>query len=96
MTDHDIELVGREWKVSVTEKRSTGDYENVQPHASLEGTIPDGSGPLDEDARKAVKARLLSVAKELTEVVERTADNRVALPEGEDWGVHNGNGGEDD
>lgn len=92
MTDHDVRLVGREWTVSVTETRSTGEFQNVSPHAKLSGTIPEGTGPLDEARQRAIKARLLAVARDLTEVVERTADNRVALEA--DWGVPE-NGGDD-
>lgn len=32
MTDRDVELVGREWTVSATEKRSLDDYETAVSH----------------------------------------------------------------
>lgn len=94
MTGKDIELRGREFKVSVTEKRSLGDYENISPHAAIEGDI-EMVGDLDEDARRAIEAKLLALHKTLQSVVERCADNRVAVPEAEDWGVRNG-GSEDE
>lgn len=98
MTD-DITLHGREFTVHAREKISTGDYENAEYHVSISGEIwpddplfdaggvPVSSNELDPEARKELKARLLGLQKDAQEVVERAAENRVALPESEDWGV---------
>ena len=40
MAEDGITLRGTDFKVSVTEKRATGDYENIQTHAALEGELP--------------------------------------------------------
>ena len=85
-----IELTATEWSVSVSEKRSVGDYENVEPFASVSGELPETE--LDEQTRRELKARLLALQKELQEVVERAADNRVRADGHEDWGVPKGEG----
>ena len=87
MSDGGIELVATEWTVSVSETRSTGDYESVEPFTSVSGEIPAPASKLDEQTRKELKARLLSLQKELQEVVERAADNRIKADGHEDWGV---------
>lgn len=88
MADTDpIQLVGTEWTVSTKEKRSTGDYENVEPFASVSGDIAQPAGELDEEARRCLQAKLLALHKDLQAVVERAADNRVAHPDSENWGV---------
>lgn len=86
MSDGDIELTATGWTVSASEKTSTGEYENHESHAALEGDIPLGTR-LDEDARRELKARLLALQKDLQEVVERAAENRVRESGHEDWGV---------
>lgn len=93
MSEDGIELVGREFTVSVSEKRSTGEYENVEPFVSVSGEIPAGQGTLNEENRRELKARLLSLHKELQEVAERTAENRAT--DGEDWGVRDNGGNHD-
>lgn len=91
MTDDGITLYGREYTVHAREKVSTGDYENAEYHVSMSGPVV--GGVLNPDNRRELKARLLSLQKDAQDIVERAAENRVALPESEDWGVRNG--GED-
>jgi len=79
MTEDGIELTPEEFTVSVTEKRSTGDYENIEPHASVSGTVPDGADCDD------VRRELLALHRDLQQVVERAATNRNKVPEHEDW-----------
>lgn len=85
MTDDDITLTADEWTVHAREKTSTGQYENIEHHATLSGTIP-GDTTLDEDARRELKARLLALQKDAQRVVGRACENRVR--ECEDWGVY--------
>ena len=89
MTDDGIQLTATEFKVSATEKVSTGDYENYQPHVTIEGEIPLAA-QLDEENRRELKARLLAIHKDAQEIVQRAAENRIANPEYENWGVTNG------
>jgi hypothetical protein len=83
MSEDGVTFTATSWKVSVTEKRSTGDYENVQPHATLEGEFGDGVDVLDN--REAVRQQLLDIQRDLRAVVERTADNHNRASEFEDW-----------
>jgi len=86
MTDDDgVHLQGREFKVSVTEKRSIADYENTQPHATIEGELPEPLADLDDGARATVRRELLALHRDLSEVVERAAKNRTAAEGHEDW-----------
>lgn len=82
MSDDEITLTATEFKVSVTEKRSTGEYENVQPHASLEGELET---ELAGENRARVRRQLLAIQRDLQAVVEQAADNRVSIEEHEDW-----------
>lgn len=83
MTDSDIELTPTAWKVSVTEKVSTGDYENHQPHATLEGEF---AADVDVSAhRPELRARLLALQRDLQAVVDQAAENRIAAEGHADW-----------
>lgn len=95
VSDDGIRLVGTEWTVSVSETRSLGDYENTEPFVSVSGEIPADVGQLDAETRRELKARLLSLHKELQETVERAADNRVKADGHEDWGVPENGGGDE-
>lgn len=88
MSDPDIALDGTEFTVSATEKVSTGDYETYDAHTTISGEIDMGDHELDADARKALRARLLSLHKDVQETVERSCANRLKLDGGEDWGVY--------
>ena len=89
MTDDGIQLTATEFKVSATEKVSTGDYENYQPHVTIEGEMPLAV-TLDEEQRRELKAKLLALHKDAQEIVERAGENRIAAEGHADWGVHNG------
>lgn len=78
-----IELTPTGFTVHVREKRSLGDYENTEPHATVEGEI-DAEGDIDA-IRPLLRARLLRLHRDLQAVVETAADNRVAAPDHEDW-----------
>ena len=93
MTDPDITLNAREWKVSATETISTGEYESYKPHVAVEGTIPEHESELTPERRTELTARLLSLHADVREVVERSAENRVRLPEERDYGIP-ANGGD--
>lgn len=90
----DIELTADSWTVHAREKVSTGEFENAEFHTTIEGHV-DGDGRLDEETRRELKARLLSVHRETQDTVERAAENRIAAPDHEDWGVPK-NGGDED
>jgi len=94
MTEREIELQADRWKVHAAEKVSTGEYESHEVRQTIEGDIPRGA-VLDAAGRKALKAKLLTVQQDLQKTVQRAGENRVALPESEDWGVHNGDGDTD-
>ena len=81
-----IELSADEWKVHCQEKVSTGEYESATVDASLSGSV-EGVHTLDDDARRELKARLLSVEKTVQEAAERAAKNRIREDGHEDWGV---------
>lgn len=85
MTDDDITLTATSFKVSATEKRSLDQYENHQPHVTIEGEV-DG-GELTPDARRELRARLLALHQDAQAVVSRAAENRIAHPDDRDWGV---------
>lgn len=82
----DIELTGQSFKVHVSEKVSTGDYESFDARVTIEGDI-NHTGSLANGARTELKARLLGLHKDAQEVVERSAENRIRLDDAEDWGV---------
>lgn len=81
-----VELSPESFTVHAREKVSTGDYENAEYHVSIEGSV-DGVGNLDDAARKELKARLLSVEKDMQKAVQRACENRIARDGSEDWGV---------
>lgn len=85
MTD-DVELHAESFTVHAREKISTGDYENAEYHTTIEGRV-ETDDPITNGTRRALKARLLAMQKDAQETVERAAENRVALPESEDWSV---------
>lgn len=84
MTD-DIQLSPEGFKVHAREQVSTGDYENYNASATVEGSV-ESVGGLSNGQRRALKARLLAVQKDLQEVVERSCENRIR-ESGEDWSV---------
>jgi len=84
MSDDDgITLRGTSFTVSASEKVSTGEYENYNPHLTLEGEIPKEE--LTEENREDVKQQLLSLHGDLQAVLNKAAGNRIAEPEFEDW-----------
>lgn len=88
MPEDGITLRGTTFKVSATEKRSTGEYENYQPHASIEGELPAPESELDPETRSRLRAELLSLHHDLQKVVVAAADNRVKeLEEQEEWDI---------
>lgn len=86
MSDNDITLDAESFKVHASEKVSTGEYESADYHATLEGSI-DGDAPISNGTRRAIKARLLAAQRDLQEVVERSAENRLRVDGSENWGV---------
>lgn len=83
MTDDGISLRGTGFKVSASEKVSTGQYENYNPHITIEGEIP--SELLDEENREDLKEKLLQLHGDLQAVLGKAAGNRHAEPEWESW-----------
>lgn len=84
MSDDDgITLIGTEFKVSASEKVSTGQYENYSPHVTVEGQIP--AAGLTEENREALKEELLKIHGDLQQVLGKAAGNRTAEPEWETW-----------
>lgn len=80
----DITITVESFKLHYGEKVSTGEFENAQVDLSLEGSI-DGaevdSGGLPYD----VRGRLLRSSKQLQKDGQKAAENRLKLPEQEDW-----------
>ena len=84
MSDEDgITLRGTSFTVSASEKVSTGQYENYNPHLTLEGEIPKEE--LTDEAREDLKEQLLSLHGDLQAVLNKATGNRIAEPEFEDW-----------
>lgn len=81
--DDGITLIGTSFTVSASEKVSTGQYENYNPHITVEGKIP--MAELDETARADVKEELLKIHGDLQQVLGKAAGNRQAEPEWESW-----------
>lgn len=79
-----IELTATEWKVTASEKVSTGEYENYTPYVEISGELPH-KDTLDEESRRELKARLLGVEKDAQEIVRRASENRTS--DDADWGV---------
>lgn len=96
----DVELTAESFTVHAREKISTGDYENAEFHVTIEGGVDhservaagDAASGVDEQTRRCLKAKLLSLHKDAQETVERACENRVKADGHEDWGVHNGVG----
>ena len=80
-----ITLQGREFTVSASEKVSTGDYENYEPHATIKGEIPAPESELDKETRVQVKRELIALHHDLQQVLETTIDNHLAADGHEDW-----------
>lgn len=78
-----ITLRGTSFTVSASEKVSTGQYENYNPHLTIEGEIPKEE--LDEANREDLKDQLLALQGDLQAVLNKAAGNRHAEPEWEDW-----------
>jgi hypothetical protein len=84
MSDEDgITLRGTSFTVSASEKVSTGQYENYNPHLTLEGEIPKEE--LTDEAREDLKEQLPSLHGDLQAVLNKAAGNRTADAEFEDW-----------
>lgn len=94
MTGDGITITATEWTVSASEKISTGDYENYEPHVTIKGEVPMQT-ELDEETRRELKAKLLAIHRDAQEIVERAGDNRLAVEDAEDWGVRNGEDNDD-
>lgn len=84
MTD-DIELTAESFKVHASQKVQPQQYEPFEAHATVEGRV-ESVGGLSNGQRRALKARLLAVHKDLQEVVERSCANRIR-ENGADWSV---------
>lgn len=84
MPDEDgITLRGTGFKVSASEKTSTGQYENYSPHLTVEGEIPNEL--LTEEAREDLKEQLLALHGDLQAVLGKAVGNRHAEAEWESW-----------
>lgn len=81
--DEEIILTPDRFLVSASEKVSTGDYENYNPHATIEGGVD--AGDLDEETRAAIRQRLLDLQHDLQAILERSCKNRIAIKDSEDW-----------
>lgn len=79
MSDDDrITLQGTEFTVSLSEKVSTGDYENFNPHVSLSGELPAPKSDLNAGNRTEVRRELTAIADDLQTVLDRTIDTRLS------------------
>lgn len=77
MPEDGITLRGTTFKVSATEKRSTGDYESYQPHAAIEGELPAPESELDPETRSRLRVEMLSLHHDLQKVVTAAANERI-------------------
>jgi len=80
-----ITLEGREFTVSASEKVSTGDYENYEPHATIKGEIPAPESELDKETRTQVRRELTALHDDLQQVLKTAVDNRLAADGHEEW-----------
>lgn len=74
-TPEGIELTAESFTVRVSEVRSLGEYENVEPSATVEGSIGDGVA-LDAEGQAFLTRRLEQIQDDLRGVCKRTADAR--------------------
>ena len=72
------------FKVSASEKISTGDYENYTPHTSIEGEF-EVPIFLDEEAKRQVRQMTMDLHRDLQETLEQVALNRTRIEEHEEW-----------
>lgn len=79
----EIQFTVDSFKVSASEKISTGEYENYTPHASIEGSI-EGVNKLNDEKRTAIQQRLLSLHRDLQRVLQKTCKNRLRIKDTED------------
>lgn len=82
----EIRLSADSFTVSASEKVSTGEYENYNPHATIEGTI-EGVDQLDDQTRRMLRGRLLEIHRDLQETLEQAVNNRIAIRDDENWEV---------
>jgi hypothetical protein len=83
MSDDGITLRGTSFTVSASEKVSTGQYENYNPHLSIKGEIPEEE--LTDENREDLKRQLLGLHGDLHAVLQKATGNRHAEPEWENW-----------
>ena len=70
-------------KVSASEKVSTGEYENYNPHSTLEADVHlDGDW---EEQKPELLETLLDLHQTNQKILETACENKIALPEEEDW-----------
>lgn len=69
--------------VSASEKVSTGQYENYNPHTTLKGSVIL-EGPW-EDHKESLESQLLDIHKSVQKTLQRACDNKIAVEEHEDW-----------
>lgn len=93
MTD-DIQLTADAYKAHASQKVQPEDYEPFEVNVSVEGSV-ESVGGLSNGQRRALKARLLAVQKDLQEVVERSCENRIREAGHEDWSVPEREGNDD-
>lgn len=80
-----IKLEGREFTVSASEKVSTGDYENYEPHVTIKGEIPAPESKLDQQTRTELRRELTALHHDLQGVLEVSIQNRLRAEGHEDW-----------
>jgi len=83
MSDDEITLRGTSFTVSASEKVSTGQYENYNPHLTIEGEIPKED--LTDENREDLKEQLLGLHGDLQAVLQKATGNRHAESEWENW-----------
>lgn len=70
-------------KISASEKVSTGQYENYNPHTTLEGQIVT-PGPWS-DHREDIISQVLDMHRTTQKILQRATDNKLSDPDFEDW-----------
>jgi len=81
--EHDRGVKVTSVKVSASEKVSTGDYENYSPHSTMEADVFLAESW--EEQREDLLETLLDMHRTNQRLLAQAVENRIALPEDEDW-----------
>lgn len=82
----DARMIAVGMTVSGSEKASTGDYENYEPHESVRVTFDPAIDLSDVAGRRALRTKANTLHRDIQDDLNTAISNRISEPGFEDWG----------